>query len=223
MPFQVSKDASDPRRGPGGWTQPSLAATRAHLGSAAARSVPPLMPSCPRRSRADDSGALRPSPGTDPWTPVGSVRLCAHPEVRRESPSLVGRVRDRAGVGSLERVSLSGPARTRPPCRRGPEAPPLALRRGLGDVRGKLWLGARGAGVAGGAEHPLPDPSLPEHLAFRAAPAGLEDLRARSGRPGPGAPGPGAPRARREGRGLPGGARMGGARAHAPCTRAILE
>lgn len=33
----------------------------------------------------------------------------------------------------------------------------------------------------------------------------------------------GAPRAPREGRGLPGGARNEGARAHAPCARAILE
>lgn len=41
---------------------------------------------------------------------------------------------------------------------------------------------------------------------------------------GLGEAGPGAPHARREGRRLPGGARMvGGARAHAPCARAILE
>lgn len=116
------------------------------------------------------------------------------------------------------RVSPSGPVRAGPQRCRVPEAPLRALRHGLGGVRGKLWAGDKRGGV--GWRRWTPSTPVRGRLASRAAPAGRNHSRA-----GSGTMDWGAPRARREGRGLPGGARVrgGGARAHAPCTRAILE
>lgn len=150
---------------------------------------------------------------------TGFSGLRPQPEVRRRGPSLVGRSRDRVGAGSLGARRPDGPVRAGPQRRRGLGRRHLPCATASGCPRQVAGWGARGVGAAGGWRRWTSSPSVRGSLASCAASAGREDARAGSGRPGRG-----APRARREGRGLPGGARMGGgARAHAPCARAILE
>ncbi|CAI9159607.1 unnamed protein product [Rangifer tarandus platyrhynchus] len=160
------------------------------------------MPSCRRLSRAGDSIALHLGRQKRHQDATKFPGLRPQPEVRRRGPSLVGRSRDTVGAGSLGRVFPSGPVRVRLQRRRGPEAQPLALRHGLEVSAVKLWAG--GTRGRGGCRRGSPRTPVRGRLVSRTDPAGPEDERACSERPGSG-----APRAPREGRGLPGGARNG--------------
>ncbi|XDA86495.1 hypothetical protein R6Z07F_016231 [Ovis aries] len=146
--FQISREG--PRRGPGGRTQPSPAATRANLASScrsvrsSANAILPEAVTCGQQHRASPR-TPKTTPGRYqvPWTP-SSTRGEAQETFPRGSEQGIG------GRWVPGRVFPSGPVRSSLQRRRIWGAQPLALRHGLEVSAVSCGLGARGAGAAAG-------------------------------------------------------------------------